>query len=54
MRGHVKMAKYKRKYPCACCGQDVTYDDKTKILSCGCYSSPCKYVNLELFDKISD
>ncbi len=30
------MAKYKRKWTCGSCHQDVFYDSETGMLSCGC------------------
>jgi hypothetical protein len=45
--------KHKRKWPCAVCGKDLIYDDKTKTLTCGCNTEKCTFVNLSMFQPIT-
>lgn len=48
------MAKFMRKWPCAVCGKSVIYDEETRTLTCGCYTSKCSFVDLSQFEKIEE
>lgn len=48
------MTVWVRRLGCYLCGQPVTWNDETKVLSCGCCDTPAKFVNLRDFKPLKE